>query len=970
VDLKREGATGIEAGVEDVASSLTSPLSVALAFATFGAGPLLESMGIKVAQLVGPQLLAAAKTAGKLASVGFTGLQLKGISDAEPAFKQAVLNGDTDKALEIGTQMAFGLGAAALGAKHAYDSYFGNPAEIKFTSKDKLIGTYQRMLKEDDVQARTFNTEFKKAVPDVGTREAIQFHAEAGGDATKLADWQQRIEASKDINPALQRQTVAALKKAQQLSPEEIAQAGKLRELYDPDFEEAVDHDVLSTESKKTDYVARARWTDEPVEEENVAKAKVALGESNQPNHTKQRIFSTTVDGLENGYEPVKVGNRFALDSADIAADYHRAIGKEIAKKVFVENARKARAEDLRPFAVQSGGGHTIDPLDDHPNADILKGIRDNSDDISTDPAIAKGPTITNSNSIPDKTLTKAEIGALGQDGLDKLVSDGKVTEDGGKYRWDTSGYDNSIRTPQTNGYAYGGAPNVLVKAPVAFHPDIAEQAKMILAPEASKLRQNPISNALLNVGQFAKHTLLGGSGFHWVQEGLRGIESGTNPFNLEKWDMTNPEHVRLVEAGGIQPGIEQGANAFTEGVKGSGLLAKIPGLSSVIEKSNENLFGPSGFIDRLKLTTALKFAERLKDSNPDLDLMTRYKVAGQMANARFGGLNYLAMGRSKELQDIMRLTLLAPDWIESQVRDTGFALAYPKIGATDLARIATYNFIAARALNYMVSGKPHMEEPFGVVSDDGKKVFSVRTMPSDIYHAVSNPMDFAANRLNPVTVRTAVEAITGKDKMGHTRSMAEQVSDLFQNMTPIPAQGLVDKMRGTERPNASWSDSALSAAGATTRANLSPAEQTAYRLSSQRAGSGPVPSEQLAKHHLVMQLEDRLRSGDTGAMNDVRAASQGGLLAPDDVKKIAKDSKVSRLQSVVKSLPMSNALDVWDKATNAEREQLAPVVLKKMVAFRKTEHAKLTEPEQNRMNIRMAKLVNDIQQRGSEPQQ
>jgi len=36
VNLKREGATGVEAGVEDVASSLTSPLSIALAFATFG----------------------------------------------------------------------------------------------------------------------------------------------------------------------------------------------------------------------------------------------------------------------------------------------------------------------------------------------------------------------------------------------------------------------------------------------------------------------------------------------------------------------------------------------------------------------------------------------------------------------------------------------------------------------------------------------------------------------------------------------------------------------------------------------------------------------------------------------------------------------------------------------------------------------------------------------------------------------
>jgi len=33
------------------------------------------------------------------------------------------------------------------------------------------------------------------------------------------------------------------------------------------------------------------------------------------------------------------------------------------------------------------------------------------------------------------------------------------------------------------------------------------------------------------------------------------------------------------------------------------------------------------------------------------------------------------------------------------------------------------------------------------------------------------------------------------------------------------------------------------------------------------------------------------------------------------------------------------------------------------MVAFRKTENQKLTAPEQSRMNVRLARLINDIQQ-------
>jgi hypothetical protein len=129
------------------------------------------------------------------------------------------------------------------------------------------------------------------------------------------------------------------------------------------------------------------------------------------------------------------------------------------------------------------------------------------------------------------------------------------------------------------------------------------------------------------------------------------------------------------------------------------------------------------------------------------------------------------------------------------------------------------------------------MEEPFGVVSGDGKKVYSVRTMPSDLWHAATNPRDFPFNRLNPVFSRTGVELGTGRDKQGHERSMGEQIVDLFKNMTPIPAQGILDKVTGQTRPNESLSDSALSVAGLTTKANYTPAESLAYKLSSGRAG-------------------------------------------------------------------------------------------------------------------------------------
>jgi hypothetical protein len=71
-----------------------------------------------------------------------------------------------------------------------------------------------------------------------------------------------------------------------------------------------------------------------------------------------------------------------------------------------------------------------------------------------------------------------------------------------------------------------------------------------------------------------------------------------------------------------------------------------------------------------------------------------------------------------------------------------------------------------------------------------------------------------------------------------------------------------------------------------------------------------------------------------------------------------------------VKSLAMSNVADVLDRATRHEREQTAPLVLKKMEASRKTKYQKLTQMERNRMNSRLAKVFNDMAEQGKQQAQ
>ena len=79
--------------------------------------------------------------------------------------------------------------------------------------------------------------------------------------------------------------------------------------------------------------------------------------------------------------------------------------------------------------------------------------------------------------------------------------------------------------------------------------------------------------------------------------------------------------------------------------------------------------------------------------------------------------------------------------------------------------------------------------------------------------------------------------------------------------------------------------------------------------------------------------------------------------MAPSDVAKIAKDFKGSRLVSVTKNLPLSNALGVYDMAIDQEKEQLKPVLLRKVMSYQKTERRKQTVIERQRMDSRLAKF-------------
>src|SRR5882724_11821461 len=194
LNLHREGATGIEAGAEDFASGLTSPLNVALTIGTMGAGPLLESLGLKIA---GEAALPVIKTIGKLAKAGFTSQMVYGLAQEYPQFQVALKNGDTDKALEVGTKLALGGALAFHGAREvAKDVGLVDSKARANTGVDEARGQREATAQSVYQEAREARKSVMDNVKNEVRRGAVQLFAEAGGDTAKLAEWKKRIDSA------------------------------------------------------------------------------------------------------------------------------------------------------------------------------------------------------------------------------------------------------------------------------------------------------------------------------------------------------------------------------------------------------------------------------------------------------------------------------------------------------------------------------------------------------------------------------------------------------------------------------------------------------------------------------------------------------------------------------------------------------------------------------------------------------
>jgi hypothetical protein len=467
------------------------------------------------------------------------------------------------------------------------------------------------------------------------------------------------------------------------------------------------------------------------------------------------------------------------------------------------------------------------------------------------------------------------------------------------------------------------------------FHPEIAQKIKNIFG--GSAIRKSVVGRGALKFAATMKGTLLDLSGFHQTQVGLHAIYHKVNPFNAAKIDVTNPLTKELIDSGTMIFDYHN-ANAFAEGVSGHGsLLHKIPGIGGYLDMYTDYLF--KDYIPRLKMQMAHgAFSRNMKIYGNKMSRGDIAKLTSDQANAAFGELNYAALGRNKTFQDVMRLGLLAPDFLEARARFAGQALR-PKgreqfMAAVVRGSIITYS--GARIVNALLNdGDPKWDKPFSLVIGD--KEFLARSVPGDAYHLLKDWRSFIYHRLNPTMVRPIMEAVTSRVYTGRWVSPEDQLKDFFRSHIPIAFQRTADQK---------WWQSAMNAMGVTAMDERSRALQEAVKIRQRSTFAHPTKKSEEESKLVVGYIKELEKSTLPEDRKEIFGRMREDVLAkklsPKDVKKALHESMYTPLQRVVKPMAIENALYIWTLANGKEKRSLVGVIQKKIPHLESTRREEL----------------------------
>jgi P-loop containing NTP hydrolase pore-1/C-terminal domain on Strawberry notch homologue len=618
-------------------------------------------------------------------------------------------------------------------AKAAAKSVVSTP---EFTPLKAAVNKFEGMSAAGKMFVRNkLVAPIREAVPSRETREAINAWLEAGGSREQLEEWRDGSLA----NPKT-KQYAARYERAMNLTPGEVEVAKKIEAHYAAKLRQGKREGILG---EGIQNFVNHWWS---VDTNGGNFAERHSGQLTQFFQSAlKRTFPSSYEGEQAGMKAR------TYDIADLVGAYTDAFNRVSNSRKFIKDLTNKKAADGRPLAYPSGMFHAT-------------GGEPTAEDESS-------PVFIKPNQKPAD------------------VSDYRVLDHPALHKWKWAG-------------EIDGRP-VMLQGNLALHPDAYHQVKNLLGESAIRewyrSPSSPLGTVFKGVvravdrsNSLFKEMSLGFlSPFHAVQEGTHAVGHRINPFGAipDIDPETNREMLYAMTHGLVLGEGSKGITDFMEGFAGThNPLYRVPVVGEWARAFSDWLF--RNYIPGLKFKTWQAMVRRNtklyggKLSKDDI----AYLSALQSNNA-YGGLNYADMGRNPTLQHLLRMTLLAPDFLEARGRFAaeGAQGVVSKSGREQtvaLAVLAAAFWIVARILNELLDGDPHWDDPFVVVH--ASRRYMLRSVPEDMWRLFSDSRAFIYNRLSPVLGHGSIELLTGKNFRGEKISFTDGLRDIATRAIPI----------------------------------------------------------------------------------------------------------------------------------------------------------------------------------------
>ena len=692
--------------------------------------------------------------------------------------------------------------------------------------------------------------------------------------------------ADKTTDPKLK----AGYTKAMNFTPEEEEFADMCHRFYQTKLDEAQEAGVL--ENGFLNYV-NGIWDEKSIKGNGAYKGFIAQVQAGllkpKQDFMKRKVFSNYFEGEQLGFVPKDKRIGYTI------AAYNQAFDEAIASRKFIKDAFEGKAEDGRPLVTAAGGGHKVDVVDPQESS----------------------PWLIKPKTEPEDTFD---------------------------YRY----YDHpALRKWKFIGKDSGDNP-ILVEGDALLHPDFYHKFHALVGKSAAREGWwgKYLVKPLLVAGREVKGTILSLSAFHQVQESVHGLSHKVNPLTLENIDLKEGSLDRDLIEHGMMIGHHSALEEFSEGVAGSGLINKLPKIGPYMQKYQEYLF--ENYIPRLKAAMARDaFGRNTKRYSGKLNRDQVLRLSADESNFAFGELNWKAMGTNPAMLDVMRIGLLAPDFLLARVGFAGQALRpYGKEQFAAIFRQATVMYAGARVLNMAINkGDAHWDKPFSVVV--GKKEYTLRSVVGDMTHLVTDPRSFMFHRLAPM-VSGGYEIASTRNIWGRKETLKTAVQNNLKRMPPIPLQGLFS--RHQDKLIYDVLDSVTASLGISGFEYHTPAEQEARNINFDKIPEGiQKDSEEtryLDRHNLEGEYK---KEHDKTVLSN---AVNEGKITRSDMTTIIKETNMGDLEKAVQKFTVDEIQRVYDKGNKEEKKILEPYVEKKIQnskKFNPAQNAKMKREQQEK---------------------